>query len=300
VRSFSPAFGTVLVAVCALHCGAELPSPAVVTKLRLLAITTDTPELASPGPFRATAVWADGSPRAGRAVFFHWRACPVTSQSDPRACLLPSPGLDLASITESLDLDTSALPVAPALGAPPAQRWTLLLAMCPDQPPVYDAVNRQYVCPSDQSLPNEQREGIQAFRTLAVRVGATGDLQVNPSINRVTIDGMPLPTTTPLSVQRCARDADGLPACAGVPLALVPTEGSAQTGETLMASFFVSAGSVSRPRAVASAALPSATDGSLNTLWYPPAVPSNVRVWMVLHDGRGGDVATGPFAVTVR
>ncbi|MEI8259325.1 MAG: hypothetical protein WCJ30_26960 [Deltaproteobacteria bacterium] len=295
-------------------CGAALPSPVLVDKLRLLAVTADPAEMLADGAMTVHAMWADGSARAGRPVYFLWRVCPEIAESDPRMCLQRNRGTDLGPAqvgADTVTLRARELPAAASLGTPPTRGYILLLAMCPDEAPSFDATLGQYVCPAEQSLPNARREGIQAFRHVLVRDSAPPPpLNRVPVITRVNIAGMDPAVTPSITVGTCARNGDGTPAgCAGVPMVIYPASDAAETfagadggvtTESLLASFFVTAGSTDRPRAVPADGHPSGDDGALHVTWYPPATAATVRVWFALHDGRGGDAAAGPFTVTVR
>ncbi len=298
--------------VIASGCGSALPSPVLVDKLRLLAVTADPAEMLGDGAMTVRAVWADGSARAGRPVYFLWRVCPEIAESDPRMCLLRARGSDLGPALAGADtvtLRASELPAATSRGTPPARAYILLLAMCPDEPPSFDTALGQYVCPGELSQPNERREGIQAFRHVIVRDATPPPLNHAPVITRVNIQGVDPAVTPSITVAPCPRNAEGTPTCPGVPLVMYPASDAAETfanadggvtTESLLASFFVTAGSTNRPRAVPESGHPSGDDGALRVLWFPPANAATVRVWFALHDGRGGDAANGPFTVEVR
>lgn len=295
-------------------CGSELPSPVLVDKLRLLDLLADPAEIAAGGTMTVRALWADGSSRAGRPVFFLWRLCAATAEYDARLCFQRSNGTDLAPATAGMDAVTlrdAELPAAPVLGTPPVRRYVLMLAMCPVAAPAFDTATNQYQCPSEQSIAFERREGIQAFRHVLVRT--TNDpppLNRVPGITRVNIAGMdPAPVSAPIEVATCPRGSDNAPTCAGIPLVLFPAPDAAEsiatgdggTGfEPLLASFFVTAGSTDRPRAVPSTTDPQGQDGALRATWYPPSTASEVKLWFTLRDGRGGDSAVGPIVVNVR
>ena len=273
-------------------CGSELPSPVLVDKLRLLDLLADPAEIAAGGTMTVRALWADGSSRAGRPVFFLWRLCAATAEYDARLCFQRSNGTDLAPATANMDTVTlrdAELPAAPA----------------------FDTATNQYQCPSEQSIAFERREGIQAFRHVLVRT--TNDpppLNRVPGITRVNIAGMdPASVSAPIEVATCPRGSDNAPTCGGIPLVLFPAPDAAEsiaTGdggtefEPLLASFFVTAGSTDRPRAVPSTTDPQGQDGALRATWYPPSTASEVKLWFTLRDGRGGDSAVGPIVVNVR
>lgn len=288
----------------AAGCTEELPSPALVTKLRLLALTADAPEVLFGTDVRVRAVWHDGSARAGRPVHFAWRLCGEEAAREPRLCLRPERGVDVGAGAASEGADVLALPAARLPLAPGAHATTylVLLAMCPDAPPAFDGVLGQYVCPAEEGVAPEQREGIQAVRRIVVRDDPAA-LNHNPGVVRVLLDGRELVEGgEPLVVSRCPAREGAVAPCRAFEVRAAP--GSVERrgdgrDENLLASFFVTAGSVDRPRAVASEGHPLGDDGSLSTRWAPPATAQMVRLWAVLRDGRGGDVVRGPVLVHV-
>jgi hypothetical protein len=180
--------------------------------------------------------------------------------------------------------------------------------MCPDLAPTYDHTLGQYECPSEQNISFDQREGIQAFRRVLLRESTPPPLNTSPGIALVNINGIDPMTATPIVVARCARASDGTAQCPGIPLVIfgAPTSAESYTDsdggtevESLLASFFVTAGSTDHPRALPSSSHPDGSDGALRATWYPPPDPGAVRIWFTLRDGRGGDSAVGPFSVTV-
>lgn len=290
-----------LIATLTAGCAEQLPSPAVISKLRLLAITAEAPEVAPGTDVHLRAIWFDGSPEAPREVHYLWRLCPEGADREPRACLSPSRGIDLAAgAVRSGDGDLALTIPASRLALAPgesAATWFVLLVMCPTLPPVFEASLGHFVCPSEADVPNERREGIQAVRRLTVRDGsdpAQPPLNHNPVIARVRVGGVDVPEGGRATVFACpALDAGVM--CAGTPLALYAAEGSIErrvdgAPETLLVSFFTTAGgSFDRPRAVASEGHPLGEDGSLGATYYPPSRSGPARLWLVLRDGRGGD-----------
>lgn len=306
-------FAQLALSVFLSACGSALPSPVLVDKLRLLAVTADPAEIRPDGAMTVHAVWADGSARAGRPVYFLWRVCADLAESDPRMCLLRERGSDLGPAQAGADtvtLRASDLPAATSRGIPPSRGFVLLVAICPDEAPVFDVSLGQYVCPGEQSLPNARREGIQAFRHLVVRDTAPPPaLNTAPRITHVTIGGTDPVVAPSITVTRCPRSSGGTPGCAGVPLVIYPASDAAETyatadggvmTESLLASFFVTAGSTDRPRAVPTEGHPNGDDAALRVTWYPPTGAMEIHAWFALHDGRGGDSALGPFTVTVQ
>lgn len=292
-------FGLIALALSTARCGEELPSPSLVNKLRLLAMTADAPEVLQGTSVTIRARWYDGSPQAGRAVYFHWRLCREAIDRDPRSCLRPDRGSDVnvAPATEHgdvLTLPPERIPWVPGDGQ--ATRYWVLLAICPLEPPFFDGMRGQYVCPQEEAQPASQREGIQAVRRITVRQAPP--LNHNPVIARVFIDGQEISRGDGLvrvsaCPSGCNNDHNNAN-CRKVSLEVHAADGSAETQadgsiETLLVSFYVTGGSVDRPRAVASTTSPLGLDGSLATGWCPPSEPGAARVWFVLRDGRGGD-----------
>lgn len=77
-----PLQGAVM-ALCSAACAAELPSPTRVDALRLIALTTDTPDVRPGDPFAVRALWFD--PR-GRPARLRWSWCWEAPGVDPLAC----------------------------------------------------------------------------------------------------------------------------------------------------------------------------------------------------------------------
>jgi hypothetical protein len=291
-------------------CSGELPSPSVIDKLRLLAITADAPEVMPGSSVTLAAVWADAPARAGREVYFLWRLCPQGNDTDARVCLDPARGTDVR--TAAASAGGAALTLGPdALALPDGQHeagYFVLLAVCPAQPPVFDAGAGQYACPSEVSVPEADREGIQAVRRLSVRdavsVAQSGPLNHNPVIASLSIAGQDVPTDgAVVHVAPCpsAPDPSGAP-CPSVPVVLRAAEGSAETTangtpEALLVSFFAPYGTFDRPRALPSDGAPLGQDGALMAGWTPPVMAQRFAMYVVLRDGRGGDVVRSATVV---
>ena len=217
--------------------------------------------------------------RRSTHLFRFGASAPSGNNPDPTACLQPATGVDLGPAATGTGADTIVLTPSsfpPALPGPDpnASNYTLLLAMCPVSPPVFDTGSGQYQCPSEVSIPYAQREGIQAETTIVVR--SSPPLNQNPGIAAVGINFEPANLESPVAVPTCPQ-SNGTPTCAGVTLMVIPTPGSAEIvdgePESLLASFFVTDGTTSAPRAVPSAAFPDGDDGALNVVWYPPDTP---------------------------
>jgi hypothetical protein len=293
--------GIGLLLSCALSggCGEGLPSPAVIEKLRLLALPADRPEVHPGQGTNVRALWVDGREPGLREIHFLWRLCREGADREPRSCLDPARGIEIRAGTasqgaDSVDLSGELLRNEPLSIEETFTTYFVLLVMCPQDPPQYHSGLRQYICPSEQEVANEHREGIQAIRRLTVR-SAGEPLNQNPVIARVQIDGVDLPPQTEtVGVSPCPMDSQGADGCEGVRFTVFPTPESVETRpdgmlEPLFVSFFVTAGSTDRPRAVVSEEDPTGQAGSLTGLWYPPTMSGPVRVWLVLRDGRGGD-----------
>ena len=285
-------------------CGGGLPSPSVVEKLRLLAVHTPTPEVLSVAPtgmpadgITLTAWWDDGSPRAGRDVFFVWRLCAEGVDREPRSCFRAERGINLATQvarnggTQSFTIPPENLRFEPVGSDVGLTTYFVMVAMCPDAAPVLDSSAGQFVCPSEASLANELREGVQAVRRVIVR--SAEPLNHNPSILRVKLADTFDAGSEVIDAPMCPVFSDGTPNCTGVAITVFaggPVERRLDgTPETLLASFFVTAGSVDRPRSLPAEGYPLGMDGALSVLWYPPATAGMHKVWVVLRDGHGGD-----------
>ncbi len=278
-----------LAAALIVACSQDLPSPAAVTSLRLLALTTPSPELLVGAGTRVTAVWYDPTP--GRTLWFHWRLCPEPLDGDARDCALPAAGHDLgASMSDGVDLPSGALTLPPGSDH---QDYVVYLALCPGALAVFDPALGHYHCASP--------EGLEAIRRVTVRV--TEPLNHDPGITGAWVgDGAARVSVAPDSgtpaVQGCRADP-----CAVIPFGVQPSPDAAEPlsgggAETLEASYYATAGTVDPPRVLGTA-------GGVDALiahWTPPqgaTAGTLVRLWVVLRDQRGGDTVT-EGAVTLR
>jgi hypothetical protein len=286
-----------------VNCGGELPSPSLVNKLRLLAIVADRPEVAASAPtdVHIEAVWFDGKQTGNREIFFLWRLCAEGADQDPRNCLTPHRGTDLAVGPASAHGDrvvitSEQIPHSPVMMGESRTTYIVMVAICPLSAPVYDSGTGQYVCPSEEKTPNAEREGIQAVRRIVVK--SAPPLNTNPTIAKFEVDNRDVlaPDAVTFEVKPC-HDSDKEKCSFTV--AVTAAQNSTEKrddgeNETLLASFFATAGTFDRPRAVASEQFPLGGKDSLSAEWTPPGgetIPRSgrVQIWCVLRDGRGGE-----------
>lgn len=262
-------------------CADPLPSPSTVDSLRILALTTATPEVRPGAGLGVTAVWFD--PVAGRSVRWRWRLCDPGAADDPRTCARASGSTELASgEADHVELPATAL----ALRDRETERtWVVYAIACPGMAAEIDPREGRLVCPGGA--------GSEAFRRVIVR--ASAPLNQPPPIGGLTLDqvgrALPLEDGTVVAAGPLAAcDGD----CPTLSLTLTPASGAAEAldggAESLMASVYVSSGSVSPPRVVTDPGVVA----PMVFRWTPGRVVSGgevARVWAVLRDQRGGETA---------
>ncbi|MDB4929589.1 MAG: hypothetical protein JWM10_2073 [Myxococcaceae bacterium] len=265
-------------------CSDALPSPSSVDVLRVLALTTPTPEVRPGETIAVRAVWFD--PVGGRSVRWRWRACDPGVADDPRVC---------ARATGSAELGSGGVDHAELTGltlrdGEETRTWVVYAIACPTEDAVIDPREGRLVCPAGF--------GSEAFRRVTVR--ATAPLNRPPAIAECTAtfagssaalgDGASVALP---SLAACAGD------CPAVTLTVLPGADAAETfdggRESLLASIYVSSGSVSPPRLVNDPGVVA----PMVARWTPGRVVAGgevARVWAVLRDQRGGETVR---AVTV-
>jgi hypothetical protein len=264
-------------------CADPLPSPSTVDVLRILALSTPTPE-ARPGEAIAVrAVWFD--PAASRRVHWRWRVCDPGVADDPRACARATGSTEIASgAVDHVTVTGLSLGAAES-----ARTWVVYAVACPEEDAVIDAREGRLACPSGM--------GSEAFRRVTVRAAAP--LNRPPAIAAWTLDvaGSPIAlddgaSVTVTSLAACAGD------CAAISFTLTPAADAAERfsggSESLLASIYVSSGSVSPPRVVNDPGVVA----PMVAQWRPGRVAGGevARVWAVLRDQRGGETVR---AVTI-
>ncbi len=263
-------------------CAGDLPSPAVLNSLRLLALVTPTPDVPPGTDVRVTALWYNPVP--GRTLWFRWRLCPEPLSGDARDCALPGAGTDLTVETSggvNIPGGLLSLPAGTASGD-----MVVYLSMCPGAPSVYDPAIGHAACASP--------EGIEAVRRIALHPSPPWNN--NPGIASAWVgDGgsrfIFTDGGTP-TLGHCVGSG-----CPAWTLGVQPAPGAAEAlpgggAETLEASYYSTLGTLDVPRAIGTAG----SSAALTVHWTPPTGPSGQRVnfWVVLRDQRGGDtVATG-------
>lgn len=271
-------------------CSGELPSPSRVDKLRLFSLHADSPEVLPGAGIQVNAVFVDGSTHTGRTIFWTWKLCAESVTRESRRCLRPEEGTVLVDgVANISDVFLSPLLLAPTPPTTANTTYFVLGAMCPDAPARYDPATFQYVCPSEEFVPNADREGIQAFRTVTVRMSEP--LNHNPAIAQVLLDGVVVNENDVVQRAACGGDAG---TCSGVSIKVIAAPGAVElrsdgTPETLLLSFFGTLGRFDRPRAVGQDNDPLGIEGALSATWTPSEGATRTQVWLVLRDGRGGD-----------
>lgn len=258
----------------AVGCSGEvLPSPSVVRALRVVALVTDTPELAPGASARVTAAWVDPTP--GRSVRARWQLCAESDVADPRDC---------PTSPYATDLGEGRAVTTPALTLPGT--YFVLVAACANASPVLDRPPGHWRC-SDGTYAEE------VFRR--IRVTADEPRNRTPAIASWEFARGDASVTVPAE-----DDASvALPGCesalCGVWSVRVRPAGDAAEPlpdggrELLSASFYVTSGATDSPRAFADAGdVPE-----LAVRWTPEAGVVSAEVWVVLRDQRGGEAARG-------
>ncbi len=262
-------------------CADPLPSPSTVDVLRILALTTATPEVRPGEGLGVTAVWFD--PVAGRSVRWRWRLCDPGVADDPRACARATGSIELAS-GEADHVEVAATALA-LRGGETSRGWVVYAIACPGVEAAIDPREGRLVCP--------QGVGSEAFRR--VTVSASAPLNHPPPIGAWTLDQLGRAISlgdgamvTAGSLASCEGD------CPTLSLTLTPASGAAEAfdggAESLLASVYVSSGSVAPPRVVTEPGVVA----PMVFRWTPGRVVAGgevARVWAVLRDQRGGETA---------
>lgn len=259
------ALGAVLLGVT-VGCEESLPSPAVVDVLRVIALTTETPEVRPGEAVTVRTVWFDPE---GRTVKFHWRLCREVSGFDPRECAVPSVGRSLDETNETVTLEASDLALE---DGETTGTWVLWEMVCPERPATVR--DGRFQCSEDN--------GVEVYRRVGVRTH--GVLNHPPAIVSATIDDHEVTENATVTVVGC----DG--GCAPTRVSVTPANDAVEMvegelSEALLLSVYVTAGSVSPVR-------DAAMHGELRRMsvrWTPPAQSPELRLWIVLRDQRGGE-----------
>ncbi len=261
-------FALPLAAGCA---GETLPSPSVIRALRVVALVTDTPELAPGASARVTAAWVDPTP--GRSIRARWQLCAESDVADPRDC---------PTSPRATDLGEGRAVTTPALTLPGT--YFVLVAACANASPVLDRRIAHWRC--DDGSPAEE-----VFRRLRVttveprnRPPAIASWEFARGDASVTV---PAEDDASVALPGCERGLCGVWSVrvrpAGDAAESLPDGGT----ERLSASFYVTSGATDSPRAFTSDV------PELAVRWTPEAGVASAEVWVVLRDQRGGESARG-------
>ncbi len=262
-------------------CTDALPSTSTVDVLRILALTTPTPEVRPGDGIAVRALWFD--PVGGRSVRWRWRLCDPGVADDPRVCARATGPIELSRG------EPDRVEIAAANLGASDRTWVVYAIACPGREATIDPREGRLVCP--------EGIGSEAFRRVAVRT--TGELNRPPAIARWTLghagrevaleDGA---TTTVGGLAACNGD------CPELVLTLTPAADAAEATESLLGSVYVTSGAVAPPRAVNDPGLVA----PMVLRWRPQRVLGGeevARVWAVLRDQRGGESARS-VVVTAR
>lgn len=241
-------------------CADDVPSRAEIERLRVLAIRAEAPEI-RPGTATAISTLVAGPFPFGDPVSMGWRACAAPPGDDPLRCLDRPDVFGLPPGPESV-LDLRRVPPVA-----PGTTIGLVALAC-----VGAIDDRDGVVP-----PLCDREQALAVKRVAVSDDPDDE---NPALEAITLGGISIPP-----------DLDGvsIPACeAPCPryrLAVDATDDSEQTipgtgrRETTFVAFAIDSGTLA----------PAFDDDEpFETFWTPVPGAGEARIFVVLHDDRGG------------
>jgi len=243
-------------------CADELPSPSDVdpAELRVIAIRAEPPEIRPDGEAALSLVtggFADD-------VDVAWTACLDPAGEDPLRCLDRTLGEGAWRAPNGLETRL----VVPPDEAPRQTRSIGIVALvCRGS--VGDNLHSPAIC------------GERASVTAVKRVGLSDAPEnENPAIDAVSIGGVEIPTDADgMSMDACVDP------CPRYRIFVDPSDDSAQTipgagrREALLASFAADAG-------VLDPAFDD--DAPFEAFWTPPPGSIDARIWIALHDDRGG------------
>lgn len=255
--------------VVALGCEVgALPSPSAVRDLRVLAISTETPEVRPDASPRVAAITL--APEGTALPFVRWRMCVESDVADPRECFASPRGRDLG-VGEGV-----ALPPLAARGDETS--YLVFASVCAGVTPSLDPATGRARCADGSAA-------VEAFRRVVVRVG--GELNQPPGVrvwelsrgeSAVAIEG------DTVVLPRCTAAA-----CGAWTMRVVPRDGSAERtpegAESLAASFYVTVGVLDRGRDTSDPGVVR----PLTARWTVADGASGARVAMVVRDLRGGE-----------
>lgn len=268
-----------LVLAVNMGCTEPLPSTSTVDVLRILALTTPTPEVRPGIAIGVRAVWFD--PIGGRRIQWRWRLCNEDLANDPRSCARGIGSTELASgEVDHVEVPAAMLALS---GTERSRTWMVYALACPS--------SGALIAPAEGRLECSDGSGSESFRRVTVH--AQAPLNEPPAIGAWTVEhagrlsSLEDGTTVRVgSLVGCAGD------CASLTLTLTPAPGASErfgeTTESLLGSVYVSSGSVSPPRVVRD----PGTEVPMVMHWTPGRVILGgevAQVWAVLRDQRGGE-----------
>jgi hypothetical protein len=298
----------VLAAALAAGCADTFVPASVIADLRVLTLVAEPPELGPPGagpPQQVTVTARLASPppglppepTPGDAAAEAWTFCPYTTgASSGYACVVAGCELPLTATARAVTFDPLAavqawlaLPcVAAAVGASPGT----VPPVVPDRVEVLVRFRRF----EGSRL---EREAVQRIPVWTRTPPSNWTANRLPVIASTTIGASPAsPCPDPQDTTACPSSGTATPAAPlAIAVAIVPAsvdtyfDGTGrQLTETVVVSFFTTAGRFSQERGEA----PSATT-SLETKDLAGA--TEALVWAVARDLRGGQAVVGPFKV---
>ncbi len=243
-------------------------SPSGVHDLRVLALTTATPEVRPGRLIRIEAAIMDPLPVTQPVV--RWRVCDESEIPDPRACAAADGGIDLG-FGPGVEV--------PAWAVSATRSLVVLAAVCRGAPAEFDTSLGHFACAGGAPA-------AEAFRRLVVH--AKGKLNRPPEIERWELVRGALVVRPEASGEFVLPRCDRTP-CGAWTVRVVPndraSEVTAGVPEALVASFYATAGTIDPPR---DAAAPGEVR-PMTSRWIVADGLGSPQVGVVLRDQRGGE-----------
>ncbi len=290
----------------------EFDPPSLVRSVRILATSADPPYAAPGQMVNMTALAFDGRPSQPAPMQLYFLPIPCINPSGdayyacfPAIRALLSPGVDLGPLLSpgpsfSFQMPADAVIPRPDTGAEPYGLAVVFTVAC--------AGHVEYVPPPGETSPDTVPFG--CFDDRSHRLGADDFVfayslvyafrdrtNQNPSIEQVTYAGEPVDATAGISLPHCTKSK--LDDCPAQKLDVVvptssqeadPTNLNAEghpLGELLYVKYYVTGGKLANDTVV----LADPRRGRLSDTgddYRAPQAPGEYRLWVVLHDNRGG------------
>ena len=270
---------------------------ATVDEPRVLAITTEPPEITPGASVTLTALLA--GPTGPRSSSPTWSLC--TAPKPPTEDNAVADGCLADAVT---DLGTTST-LAVTIPSDACRTYGPDVASTGFRPRDPDATGGYYQ-PVRAAVPtlglafgfaritcnlaNAPGEVAQAYKTMYVA-------NSNPSLTGLMIDGVPDHATTRVTTDHDVTLTTGWPATAVEAFLYFDPDSSqlVTRHEAMRVSWFATRGDVAVDASAVAEDDPTST---VATTWHTPSQPGPAWIWLVLRDSRGG-IATETFAITV-